>query len=752
MKDRQNIEPFLNNYKNSQRRAQAATAATAAAAAAAATLRQLALDLGFRLSVIDYERPQSNDKEEEDDDDGQEKQTEPTINRALRGLGNVMSTGACVPITPTRILTRMQLHPKDRHAYSPSHQFLWNMNGSQNEADDKDAEKKNAPLDRIKKHLDALKASRVAFTSVIEGLGFDRTTSTGGSSSSRSSRDTNKADRDRQRFTAIFMRNSRYQLERDLIDLIHDIALGVYYNDEEKTVRTTTTTPPVGRDALAYLTYAREAAIHPDILLASLGFDEVAKLLRKVKNHDKLAPALERVLAYYEKRWTDARAHVAKMSSAAMRETDYILSTAHLTDSTRLDMLGEYLETSLQPDEKLIVFCDFNQALEIARRYCQERCRVPCRLLTGKDKESTRYAVLAEMASRQAGAPRVLFASSEAYCQSGNMTWANHVIHLTTWWNMTRQLQGDGRIDRPGQTKPVFSSLFILGNSIDVGMRLRCMSKDLLRLNTLGVQHCVLLDKTNEKVSVRRVYDNPKQYLDNNSLFAFLPNNGAQTSVVATATYHQDGPPQPQPQPPQLLPRPRLRTRQREHQAQHHHRRRRQQQQQRRDYRRDYRRDKDDDDDDDDPDPTLVRTQQLYDMCQEWTEIRQDYRRACITLDPFELTFQADPIDPPTLARWHIPNMTLPTNEEAIVDVQDSSSSSPSLPTDGRCRRLARRGGRASAADANLAARTSPERDLDHHHHQQQQQQQLLDEAAPSDVEFIMTALEAMSEGTSVQL
>jgi SNF2 family DNA or RNA helicase len=67
-----------------------------------------------------------------------------------------------------------------------------------------------------------------------------------------------------------------------------------------------------------------------------------------------------------------------------------------------------------------------------------------------------------------------------------NLTDCNHVVHADPWWNPWATEQGDFRIRRPGQTKPIFITYFIMDDTIEVAIMNHTIRKKTLLTTMLA--------------------------------------------------------------------------------------------------------------------------------------------------------------------------------------------------------------------------------------------------------------------------
>lgn len=128
----------------------------------------------------------------------------------------------------------------------------------------------------------------------------------------------------------------------------------------------------------------------------------------------------------------------------------------YISSSARLAKTFELLDEISRQGEKALVFCedlDMQSFLAIA---IEERFGLshPVQIINGSVAGSKRQDMVAKFQSRPAGFD-VMILSPKAGGVGLTITAANHVIHLSRWWNPAVEDQATDRVYRIGQDKPV---------------------------------------------------------------------------------------------------------------------------------------------------------------------------------------------------------------------------------------------------------------------------------------------------------
>jgi SNF2 family DNA or RNA helicase len=161
--------------------------------------------------------------------------------------------------------------------------------------------------------------------------------------------------------------------------------------------------------------------------------------------------------------------------------------------SARLTALIDILDDIAQKGEKALVFCEAIEVQEYLSGYLQQRYQLNKRpfRINGQVDGNTRKKYVDEFQKSPEGQFDVMLLSPKAGGVGLTITAANHVIHLTRWWNPAVEDQSTDRAYRIGQTKTVYVYIPIAihpkygENSFDANLNRLLSKKRNLSLNAL---------------------------------------------------------------------------------------------------------------------------------------------------------------------------------------------------------------------------------------------------------------------------
>ncbi len=131
--------------------------------------------------------------------------------------------------------------------------------------------------------------------------------------------------------------------------------------------------------------------------------------------------------------------------------------------SAKLDTFLELLEELLDGGHRTLVFSQFVKFLTIVREALDER-QIPYQYLDGSLSAKERSAGVRVF---QSGSCPVFLISLKAGGVGLNLTKADYVIHLDSWWNPAVENQASDRAHRIGQNKPVTIYHLLTKNTIE---------------------------------------------------------------------------------------------------------------------------------------------------------------------------------------------------------------------------------------------------------------------------------------------
>ncbi|SFG29889.1 DEAD/DEAH box helicase [Neptunomonas qingdaonensis] len=125
--------------------------------------------------------------------------------------------------------------------------------------------------------------------------------------------------------------------------------------------------------------------------------------------------------------------------------------------SARLSGVIDLLDSISKKNEKVLIFVEQLDVQEHLSTYLQQRFQLPKRPMTinGKIDGVTRKKYVDVFQTTRLGEFDVMLLSPKAGGVGLTITAANHVIHLSRWWNPAVEDQSTDRVFRIGQKKPV---------------------------------------------------------------------------------------------------------------------------------------------------------------------------------------------------------------------------------------------------------------------------------------------------------
>lgn len=148
-------------------------------------------------------------------------------------------------------------------------------------------------------------------------------------------------------------------------------------------------------------------------------------------------------------------------------EEDRAKLPADRPPSTKIRHVIDYVRTQVKADEKALVFCDWLRPLEELGFHLQ-RTGISYEMLTGALSLTQRAQMFRRFNEDEN--PRLLLMQNRIGGLGHNLERANHVIQLSSHWSPTIDIQLNGRINRPGQTRPMHSIKFIMRNTIETAV------------------------------------------------------------------------------------------------------------------------------------------------------------------------------------------------------------------------------------------------------------------------------------------
>lgn len=149
--------------------------------------------------------------------------------------------------------------------------------------------------------------------------------------------------------------------------------------------------------------------------------------------------------------------------------------------SAKLEALLEQLEPLMEEGEKVLVFSQFVELLELLKKPLKER-QWKTYFLAGQTEN--RGKLIDEFQSAEG--PAVFLISLKAGGFGLNLTAASYVVLFDPWWNPAVENQAIDRTHRIGQTNKVIAYRLLIKNSIEEKIRLLQKKKRALAEDVLG--------------------------------------------------------------------------------------------------------------------------------------------------------------------------------------------------------------------------------------------------------------------------
>lgn len=206
--------------------------------------------------------------------------------------------------------------------------------------------------------------------------------------------------------------------------------------------------------------------------------------------HDKAQGAPRGAMLKVLQRMRGISLHPDEPSVVLGRPEEY---DAYIAQSARLMRTIEVLDKVHARGEKALVFIEYRTMQDVVADILRNRfrlSRLPA-IINGQTPSSRRQGLVSDFQNRPVGQFDVMVLSPRAAGVGLNITAANHVIHLSRWWNPAVEDQCNDRAYRIGQDKEVSVYCPIARHpdfgdaSFDVSLdrllaRKRALSRDLL--------------------------------------------------------------------------------------------------------------------------------------------------------------------------------------------------------------------------------------------------------------------------------
>ena len=143
-------------------------------------------------------------------------------------------------------------------------------------------------------------------------------------------------------------------------------------------------------------------------------------------------------------------------------------SLEYINESARFVELFKVLDDIHRNSEKVLIFLESRVIQDFLAQLLKKKYQLPVQpnIINGEVPNIQRQKFVDEFQSEPSGQFSIMIVSPQAGGVGFTMTNANHVIHLSRWWNPAIEDQCNDRIYRIGQTKDVFVHTLTARHSI----------------------------------------------------------------------------------------------------------------------------------------------------------------------------------------------------------------------------------------------------------------------------------------------
>ncbi|WVQ88936.1 DNA repair protein RAD5 [Cryptococcus gattii] len=154
-------------------------------------------------------------------------------------------------------------------------------------------------------------------------------------------------------------------------------------------------------------------------------------------------------------------------NSKLSNETPVTLGKVDLVTSTKLRAMLRQLEEMRQqdPKAKALVFSQFTSFLDLIETTLTKQ-GIRWLRFDGTMSQAQRASTIEEF-GRKTNEPLILLISLKAGGVGLNLTMANYVFLMDTWWNEAIEQQAIDRVHRLGQNKPVYVTRYIIKGTVE---------------------------------------------------------------------------------------------------------------------------------------------------------------------------------------------------------------------------------------------------------------------------------------------
>ena len=157
------------------------------------------------------------------------------------------------------------------------------------------------------------------------------------------------------------------------------------------------------------------------------------------------------------------------------------------TENDRLGKLKDLLKDIKKKNEKALVFCEYNHYQEAVQDFINDHFNLSLAPINSKLSEEDKKDNLKKFQAENGFSALVL--SPRCAGMGLNLQEANHVLHLTRWWNPAVEDQATCRAYRTGQKKNVYVYYFVAEHTFEKNLHDRLEIKRTARKNLFDLSY-----------------------------------------------------------------------------------------------------------------------------------------------------------------------------------------------------------------------------------------------------------------------
>ena len=173
------------------------------------------------------------------------------------------------------------------------------------------------------------------------------------------------------------------------------------------------------------------------------------------------------------------------------------IDDAKISDSGKMEVLVNLLETIIGSGEKVLIFTQYVQMGNIMKMLLEKRFKQEVLFLHGKLSRQKRDEIIDKF---QNGKAQIFILSLKTGGIGLNLTAASNVIHYDLWWNPAVENQATDRAYRIGQTENVMVYRFITKGTLEERINQILIEKMELVDMAVGSEEAFITEMSNEEL------------------------------------------------------------------------------------------------------------------------------------------------------------------------------------------------------------------------------------------------------------